>query len=138
VNINPVGSGINVVVKYTTGAQDTLTPGSAVLVGPNEGSVTVTGDGYQVQENIISTLALTSLVIDSPLWLDPDQANYQILYGSVDSVDDTANFSTIWDPYVSTGCVPDGTATWFLFAIAFGGLGGLKRCLGLCRVRSVK
>jgi len=50
------------------------------------------------------------MLINSPLWLNTNQVNYQLFGGIVESMDDTANFSTIFDVNASgdilvfTGC----------------------------------
>ena len=63
---------------------------------------------------------------------DPSQANIELLSGGLKSADDTDSATSIFTPNVGTDCypAPDGTATWFLCAIVFSGLAGLKRCLG--------
>lgn len=132
-------SNTNGVPVYSGSSSVTITRGNnSVTFAPSPDPVyaypgdTVTGDTATVKmDATITFLAPTSIVIDSPLWLEQGQANVELLYGSVDSVDDNSSFTTIFsDPNVATGCIPDGTATWFLCTIAFGGMAGLKRCVG--------
>jgi hypothetical protein len=91
-----------------------------IFLKPENAPATVTGDKFEIIENTITTLAPSSLVIDSPSWINPGQVNYQLLYGSVDSVDDTGYFSTIFDSYVGTGCIPEPS---ILTLLGFGSLG---------------
>jgi len=117
---------VGIVTIYTSpgGPGTTYNPGQTVTI-PQNSNVAIVGD-FKVLENTVTTLSSTSLVMNSSLWFDPNQANYQILYGSVDSMDDTANFSTIWDSYVSTGCVPE-PSTLLMLGSGILGLGGFLR-----------
>ena len=54
------------------------------------------------------------------------QSNYQLLGGTLDSVDDTSDFSSIFTPTVATGCVPDIAATCPLLMLALAGLAALN------------
>jgi hypothetical protein len=88
----------------------TIGPGSATLIGPPVTSAEVNGANWTVFENTISALGQADMLINSPLWLNTNQVNYQLFGGIVESMDDTANFSTIFDVNASgdilvfTGC----------------------------------
>jgi hypothetical protein len=120
------GSTVQVIVTppdHTTSTAN-LGPGQTTAAGFIQPGDTVhvnqlKGGRYEIFENDITSLSDdSSIIINSPLWLNPDQSNYQLLGGTLDSVDDTSDFSTIFTPTVATGCVPDAAATYLLLILA--------------------
>lgn len=108
----------------------TLSPGDVASVGATDRASVDSGQNgrFQVRECEFDSLAPdTEFYISSPLYQFQGQDNYQLLSGSISSIDDTDSFSAVFTSNVATGCLPDSGSTLFALAIGLTGLAGLAR-----------
>jgi hypothetical protein len=85
----------------------------------SKNNFTVSSDAF------ITTTEPTQLVFDSPAFPFPGQVNYQVLDGSLDSLDNTQTWTSIFDQQVMTGCVIPEPITLTLTGMSLGLIGGL-------------
>lgn len=108
----------------------TLHPGDVASVGATDRASVDTGQNgkFQVRECEFDSLAPdTEFYISSPLYQFPGQDNYQLLSGSISSVDDTDSFSSVFTSNVATGCLPDSGSTLFGLTLGLTSLAAAAR-----------
>lgn len=86
----------------------------------SKNNFTMTWDAF------ITTTAPSDVGVDSPAFPFPTQNNLQVFYGSLDSLDDTNSWTSIFDPVAMTGCVPEPSTVSLI-------LGSAVTCWGASR-----